>query len=273
MSEANTIAFIGGGNMAVSLIGGLQGDTTPPRIIIAEPRQEQRERLAARFPTAEVTDDNIAAAAQADVIILAVKPQVMQEVAASLKSALPHQPLLLSIAAGITTARLDEWFGGEQVIVRAMPNTPALVGSGATGLYANARVTTKQHGAAEHIMRSVGLVQWCERESELDVVTALSGSGPAYVFLLMEALEAGGAELGLEPAVARLLALQTVFGAAKLALESDDAPATLRERVTSPGGTTQAALQVFENGRLRELVAQAMRAAARRAQELAEDPA
>ncbi|MEJ2479996.1 MAG: pyrroline-5-carboxylate reductase, partial [Acidihalobacter sp.] len=151
----------------------------------------------------------------------------------------------------------------------AMPNTPALVGSGATGLFANARVDTKQRSAAEHVMRCVGLVQWFDRESDLDAVTALSGSGPAYIFLLMEALEEGGAALGLEPKVARLLALQTVFGAAKLALESDDPPATLRERVTSPGGTTQQALQVFEEGKLRELVAQAMQAAAERARELA----
>ncbi len=270
MTERSTIAFIGGGNMAVSLAGGLLADATAPHVIISEPKQEQRERLAARFPTAEITGDNATAAARADVVILAVKPQIMQSVAESLASALGHRPLILSIAAGITTERLDAWLGDGQPIVRAMPNTPALVGSGATGLFANAQASAKQRSSAEHVMRCVGLVQWFEREDELDAVTALSGSGPAYVFLLMEALEAGGAALGLEPKIARLLALQTVFGAAKLALESDDPPAVLRERVTSPGGTTQQALQVFEDGKLRELVAQAMQAAARRAHELAE---
>lgn len=271
MTERTTIAFIGGGNMAVSLAGGLLADAAAPQVIISEPKQEQRERLAARFPTAEVVGDNATAAGRADVIILAVKPQVMQDAAQSLGPALGHHPLILSIAAGITTDRLDGWLGGGQAIVRAMPNTPALVGSGATGLFANARVDAKQRGAAEHVMRCVGLVQWFEHEEDLDAVTALSGSGPAYVFLLMEALEEGGTALGLEPKVARLFALQTVFGAAKLALESDDPPATLRERVTSPGGTTQQALQVFEDGKLRELVAQAMQAAATRARELAED--
>ncbi|MEJ2632872.1 MAG: pyrroline-5-carboxylate reductase [Acidihalobacter sp.] len=270
MTERTTIAFIGGGNMAISLAGGMLADTAPPQVIISEPKQEQRDRLAARFPAAELTGDNAAAAARADVVILAVKPQAMQSVAESLKPALDHHPLILSIAAGITAKRLDDWLGGEQAIVRAMPNTPALVGSGATGLFANARVDAKQRGAAEHIMRCVGLVQWFDDEDELDAVTALSGSGPAYVFLLMEALEEGGTALGLASNVARLLALQTVFGAAKLALESDALPATLRERVTSPGGTTQAALQVFEDGKLRELVAQAMQAAATRARELAE---
>ena len=273
MTERTTIAFIGGGNMAVSLAGGLLSDATAPQVIISEPQAEQRERLASRFPTAEITGDNAAAAGRSDVVILAVKPQVMQDVAVELKPALEHHPLILSIAAGITTERLDAWLGGGQAIVRAMPNTPALVGSGATGLFPNARVDAKQRGAAEHVMRCVGLVQWFKHEDDLNAVTALSGSGPAYVFLLMEALEEGGAALGLEPKVARLLALQTVFGAAKLALESDDPPAALRERVTSPGGTTQQALQVFEEGRLRELVAQAMQAAAERARELAEGQA
>lgn len=273
MSEKSIIAFIGGGNMTISLAGGLMGDAAMLEVIIAEPKQEQRERLTKRFPGARVTHENAVASREADVVILAVKPQVMQNVAESLRPALEHNPLILSIAAGITTERLDEWLGGGRAIVRAMPNTPALVGSGATGLFANARVGAKQRGTAEHIMRSVGLVLWFSKETDLDAVTALSGSGPAYIFMFMEALEAGGIALGLEPQVARLLALQTVFGAAKLALESDDAPSVLRERVTSPGGTTAQALAVFEDGKLRELVAQAMQAAARRARELAEGPA
>ncbi|APZ43557.1 pyrroline-5-carboxylate reductase [Acidihalobacter ferrooxydans] len=271
MTQAITVAFIGGGNMTVSLAGGVSGDAASPRVIISEPKAEQRERLARLFPAAQIVADNALAAAEADVVVLAVKPQVMQVVAEGLRPALARKPLILSIAAGVTVARLDAWLGGVQPVVRAMPNTPALVGSGATGLFANARVDERQRGIAERIMRSVGLVQWFDVESQLDAVTALSGSGPAYVFLLMEALETGGATLGLAPEVARVLALQTVFGAAKLALESDDSPATLRERVTSPGGTTQAALQVFEDGELRELVSRAMQAAAQRARELAGD--
>lgn len=270
MNKTNTIAFIGGGNMAISLVGGLLNDSAAPHVVVSEPKAEQRERLATAFPAAEIVADNAAAVAAADAVILAVKPQVMQGVAESLQPALAHGPLILSIAAGIASAQLDAWLGGGRAIVRAMPNTPALVGSGATGLFANALVDERQRGMAERIMRCVGLVHWCAKEDELDAITGLSGSGPAYVFLFMEALEEGGVALGLDPKVARLLALQTVFGAAKLALESDDPPAALRARVTSPGGTTQQAIEVFESGKLRELVAQAMKASARRARELAE---
>lgn len=256
--------------MATSLVGGLLADTAPPEIIISEPRAEQRQHLAERFTAAHIVSDNAEAVGQADVVILAVKPRVMREVAESMRSALAHRPLILSIAAGITTDSLAEWLGEEQAIVRAMPNTPALVGSGATGLFATSRVSAAQRGSAEHIMRSVGLVQWLRNEDDLSAITALSGSGPAYVFLLMEAMENGGKALGLDPDVARLFTLQTVFGAAKLALESQDPPAVLRERVTSPGGTTEQALKVFEQGRLPEMVAEAMQAAAQRARELAE---
>lgn len=270
MPERTRIALIGGGNMATSLAGGLLADVAADEVIISEPRAEQRERLAERFPAARIVADNASAVSQAEVVILAVKPLIMREVAESIRHSLAHRPLILSIAAGITTDSLARWLGEDQAIVRAMPNTPALVGSGATGLFANSRVSTAQRGSAEHIMRSVGLVQWFSDENDLTAVTALSGSGPAYVFLLMEAMESGGKALGLEPGVARLLALQTVFGAAKLALESQDPPAVLRERVTSPGGTTEQALKVFEEGRLREVVTEAMQAAAQRARELAE---
>lgn len=268
MEQRDTIAFIGGGNMASSLIGGLIGDGYPDaRIRVSDPSDAQRASLAERFPGIVVTADNAEAVRSASCIVLAVKPQVMATTADTLRETGCHV-LFLSVAAGITSARLDQWLGGDRAIVRAMPNTPALISCGATGAYANARVDTTQHAMADHILRAVGELQWFEDEAALDIVTALSGSGPAYVFLLMEALEAGGVDLGLDADTARALALHTVHGAARLALESHDSPATLRARVTSPGGTTEQALKVFETGGLRKLVAEAMGAAARRAREL-----
>lgn len=271
MDSPNTLAFIGGGNMTTALVLGLQREPTPPSVVIAEPSDLRREQLAALFPNARVVADNREAVRHADVVILAVKPQVLPDVARDLRSALAHQPLIISIAAGITTSRLAEWLGENQPIVRAMPNTPALVGSAATGLFATPRVDASGRDLAERVLRSVGLVTWLEDESLLDAVTALSGSGPAYVFLLMEAMEAAGEQLGLKPADARLLCLQTVFGAAKLALESEDSPARLREKVTSPGGTTQAAIEVLERANFRELMEHAMQAAANRARKLGRD--
>lgn len=268
MAQADTVAFIGGGNMAKSLIGGLlAGGFDPAAIRVSEPNAEHRAVLAKAHPGIAVTADNVGAASGADCIVLAVKPQVMAEVATGL-NALPGGPLFLSIAAGITCTRLAGWLGADRAIVRAMPNTPALIGCGATGAYANGAVDAGQRDLADRILRAAGEVAWFDDERTLDAVTALSGSGPAYVLLLIEALEAGGIELGLEPDVARRLALLTAHGASRLALESDDPPAILRAKVTSPGGTTEQALGVFETGGLRELVAQAMQAAARRSREL-----
>ncbi len=181
-----------------------------------------------------------------------------------------QQPLVISIAAGIRTPDLARWLGADTAIVRAMPNTPALVQSGATGLFANAHVRDQQRDLAETILRAVGLTLWVEQEDQLDLVTALSGSGPAYFFLVMEALQEAASKLGLPAETARLLALQTAFGASRMALESDEDAAALRQRVTSPGGTTEQALRVLEEGGLRNLMEQALTAAARRSRELAD---
>lgn len=264
------IAFIGGGNMAASMIGGLIADGWPnDRIRVAEPDAERRAWLQEHFGVAALASNRDAAAA-AEVVVLAVKPQVLRQVARDIAPAVAgHQPLVVSIAAGVRTGDIQRWLGGRAAVVRAMPNTPALVQAAATGLYASPEVNEAQHSQAEALLRAIGVTVWVEDEDALDAVTALSGSGPAYFFLFIEALEAAGIDLGLEPAQARLLAVQTAVGAAKLALESDEEPALLRQRVTSPGGTTERALAVFEEGGLRQLVTRALTAARDRARELA----
>ena len=267
----HTLSFIGGGNMARSLIGGLVADGWPAdRIHVTDPNPDPLAHLAQRFGVS-TGGDNGAAVAKADIVVLAVKPQVMRTVAGDIASAVQaRRPLVISIAAGIRSADLDRWLGGNTSIVRCMPNTPALVQSGATALFANARVDVEQRNLAESILRAVGLTLWLDDEQLMDAVTALSGSGPAYFFLIMEALQAAGMQLGLPEQTARLLALQTAFGAAKMALESDEDAAILRQRVTSPGGTTERALQVFEQGDLRGLIARALTAARDRSRELAD---
>ena len=264
------LTFIGGGNMAGSLVGGLISDGwDPARIRVADADPGQRERMAARHQVA-TTPDNAAAVSDADVVVLAVKPQIMQDVAGDLSAALAQQrPLVISIAAGIREATLRGWLGENTAIVRAMPNTPALVQSGATALYANTRVTDQQRSLAESILRAVGLVIWVEDEDLMDAVTALSGSGPAYFFLFMEAMQTAGTELGLPADTARLLTLQTAFGAARMALESPEDAGTLRRHVTSPGGTTEAAINILQQGGLEDLVRRALQGAARRSKELA----
>jgi pyrroline-5-carboxylate reductase len=267
-----TLAFIGGGNMARSLIGGLITDGwDPARIRVADASMQQLERLSQRFPVT-TTADNRAAIAQADVIVLAVKPQSMQAVARELASDISQQQsLVISIAAGIREATLRDWLGAGTAIVRTMPNTPAMVQSGATALYANPVVSDEQRSIAESILRAVGLAIWVDDENLMDAVTALSGSGPAYFFLFMEALQQAGCELGLPAKTARLLALQTAFGAAKMALESTEDAATLRQRVTSPGGTTERAIGVLQDGGFEALVSTALQAAAARSRELADE--
>lgn len=269
-----TLAFIGSGNMASSLVGGLIADGwEPARIRVADPDAQQLQRLLQRYPVFTTTD-NQEALANADAAVLAVKPQLMKTVAQELADSVDRElPLVISIAAGIRETDLRGWLGDKgdkTAIVRAMPNTPALVQSGATGLYANLCVSEQQRNIAESILRAVGLTVWVDDEAMLDAVTALSGSGPAYFFLFMEALQAAGQELGLPESSARLLALQTAFGAAKMALESSEDPATLRQRVTSPGGTTERALQVFQDGGFEALVKAALQAAAERSRELGE---
>ena len=265
-----TLCFIGGGNMARSLIGGLVAHGRHAHgIHVAEPHAELREALARDFGVT-VHADNAAAASAAGTWIFAVKPQVMRADAEALAPvAQRSHPLVVSIAAGITGVQLERWLGGDLPVVRAMPNTPALLGAGATGLYANARVDATQRALAADLLGAAGITAWIPEEADMDAVTALSGSGPAYVFLLAEAMQAAGEAQGLSAETARVLALQTVFGAARMLVESGETAAMLRQRVTSPNGTTQAAIETFEAGGFRDLVGQAIARATERGRELA----
>jgi pyrroline-5-carboxylate reductase len=265
-----TITFVGGGNMAGSLIGGLLEDGMDPAMLwVSDPDPQRRETLASTFAV-RVTSDNEEAAGAADVVVLAVKPQTLRQVAKALAPVVQARgPLVISVAAGVRRADLEAWLGGCVAIVRTMPNTPALVRSGATALCANEYVSAAQRDVAESILRAVGVALWLEDESLLDVVTAVSGSGPAYFFLVMEALESAAVDLGLPASAARLLTVQTAFGAAKMAMETEEDVPTLRHRVTSPGGTTEAALRVLEQGGLRRLFGEAIRSAHQRSMEIA----
>lgn len=261
------IAFVGGGNMARALIAGLirQG-AAAAQIRVGEPDAGHRALLARDYGV-QATADNAAAVADARIVVLAVKPQEMARVAAALAPALAGNALLLSVAAGITTADLARWYPGAAV-VRAMPNRPALLGAGITGLYAPAAVSAAGRALAEAVMAAAGRTVWVQRESDLDTVTALSGSGPAYFFLLAEEMAAAGVALGLDPATAQLLAAETLHGAGQLA-HADPALDRQRIAVTSKGGTTEAALGEFAAGGLAALVRRAVDAAARRSAELA----
>lgn len=267
------IAFIGGGNMARSLIGGLVARGTPAsRIRVAEPVAALRESLHAEFGV-RVYATAAEAADGASVWLLAVKPQVMRPVCEELSAlARVQRPLAISIAAGITAGQLARWIGGEDpataAVVRAMPNTPALLGAGITGLYANAQVDREQREQASQLLSAVGPTVWIEDEAHMDAVTAVSGSGPAYVFLLAEAMQAAGIAQGLPAETARALATQTLLGASRMLVESGEPADVLRKRVTSPGGTTQAAIETFESGGLRELVDRAITAATERGRQL-----
>jgi pyrroline-5-carboxylate reductase len=266
---ARDIAFIGGGNMARSLVGGLLArGWGASRIHVADPSLPTRESMAADF-SVPVHAVNLEAASRAAVWVLAVKPQMMHSVASSLCELAQRQhPLVVSIAAGITSVQLERWLGGGIAVVRAMPNTPSLLGAGATGLYANARVSPVQRALVEELLAAGGITRWVEDEALMDTVTALSGSGPAYIFLLAEAMQAAAEGQGLPPDAARQLTLQTIHGAARMLLESGEDAATLRQRVTSPDGTTQAALESFEAMGFRDVVARAIAAATRRGGEL-----
>jgi len=263
------IGFIGGGNMASSLISGLiASGHSAQHIWVSDVNSDTLKALAENLNVnTSVNNDEIISAV--DVVVLAVKPQVLSSVAKSVAGLIQQKKsLVVSIAAGIGQNSLSQWLGTETPIVRCMPNTPALVLTGATALHANTQVTPEQHDLAENIMRSVGIDLWVKDESELDAVTAVSGSGPAYYFLLMEAMEKAALELGLNEVTARLLVQQTALGAAKIALESSESPEHLRKRVTSPGGTTQRAIETFEQGGFSELVLKALHAARDRSIEM-----
>lgn len=261
------IAFLGGGNMASALIGGLVAKGTDARAIsVMEVSPAARERLGAKYPVHIATAPD-AAMQRSEVLVLAVKPQDLKPALKSLATTVATK-LVISIAAGVTLGALSRWLGGHRKLVRCMPNTPALIGAGIAALYALPEVNAEERKKAETILGAVGEVVWVAEERLLDPVTAVSGSGPAYVFWFMEQLAAAGEGLGLPADVSRKLALHTVLGAAKLAAASGESPATLRKNVTSKGGTTEAALKVFDEEKLAERFRRALEAASRRGAEL-----
>jgi len=269
--EHHIIGFIGAGNMARSLAGGLLNNGWHKQnLILSDPDIGQRQAANEAFGLATYEDNN-ELVARAEVLVLAIKPQALQSVASRVAAAVQKKrPLVVSIAAGVRVDDIQRWLGGGLAIVRVMPNTAALIGSGATGLFANTIVTQAQRDEAESILRAVGVTVWLEQETLMDVVTAVSGSGPAYFLLVMEALERAAIKHGLDGATARLLTLETAYGAAKMALEGGEEPAELRRRVTSPGGTTERAVQVLEQGHIGRLFDDAVAAAIARARELAD---
>ncbi|MEY6431274.1 pyrroline-5-carboxylate reductase [Thioalkalicoccus limnaeus] len=265
------IAFIGGGNMATSLIAGLVADGyEPQRLIVSDPVPATLAGLRGRFGIRTVAD-NASALREADTLVLCVKPQVAASVCRDLAPAISERiGLVISVMAGVRETAIQRWLGAAIPIVRAMPNTPAMLQAGAIGLHASDHVSAVQRNEAETILRAVGMVRWMTDEDQMDAVTAISGSGPAYFFLLMESLERAGVALGLTAEDARLLTIQTALGAARMAIEGGDPPDVLRARVTSPGGTTEAALKVFATAGFGDLVARAATAARERAGQLSD---
>jgi pyrroline-5-carboxylate reductase len=258
--------------MASAIIGGmLDSGFQAGDIWVSAPDDNHLQSLRKRFGIS-VTTDNRYCAEQADIVILAVKPQVMADVCRDIAPMVQNtRPLMVSIAAGLTSDTLDEWLGGGMPLVRVMPNTPSLVGKGAAGLFANSQVKDKQKKMVQSVFESIGSALWVEDENLLHAVTALSGSGPAYFFLMLEALESAATEAGIEADTARALAIQTMAGAAEMAGRSEHDPAQLKRNVMSPGGTTERAIHTFEDGGLRELVKKAYGAAFERSQEMSKE--
>lgn len=266
------IAFIGGGNMTLAIAGGLlEAGYAADKLLIAEPNSEQRTQLGKSLPGVQLSDNNDHVAAIANTVILAVKPQVLAGVCRSLSTVIKaHRPLIVSIAAGPRTADIDSWLGGGNAIVRVMPNQPALIGKGVSGLFANPPTTSAQRDTASSILSAVGPVVVVDNEAAIDAVTAVSGSGPAYFYLLIDMMTQAGTQLGLDASAAHELALETAVGATALAKASGDNMETLIARVRSPGGTTAAALDsLFDNG-VRDIFQAALAAARDRATELAD---
>lgn len=271
-----TIGFIGGGNMAASLIGGLISAGIPASsITIAEPDEKRRRQLSEQFKVNTCADNNVIA--DSEIIVLAVKPQILKTVCLELDASKASQSLFISIAAGIRSTDINHWLNNNSdqsnsyAIVRCMPNTPALLRCGASGLYPNALVSDIQKQQAEQIMSAVGIVIWVENEALLNAVTAVSGSGPAYFFLLMEAMQQAGEQLGLTGEIAQQLVLQTALGAARMATESKLPPADLRKNVTSKGGTTEQAILSLQAANFNEIVLSALVAANNRSISLADE--
>lgn len=266
--QNKTVAFIGAGNMGEALVRGLLSTkaVSPSRIIMTDVRAERREFFAKTFGV-RALNDNAEAVKAADIVLLAVKPQQMGEVLAGCKPAMSASKLVVSIAAGVTTGRIERALGGKTRVVRVMPNTPAIVGAGAAALAKGVHATDDDLATAESILGAVGISVRVE-EKFIDAVTALSGSGPAYVFYVTEAMIKAGVAAGLEEALAKKLAIQTVYGAGKLLVESGEEPESLRRKVTSPGGTSEAALQVMSERKLEEIFAESIKAAEKRSREL-----
>ena len=270
MQKQPIVLFIGAGNMAQSLISGLVASGFErSHIGISDHHPANLQRFANQFEGIQTHSSNLKASLSADILVLCVKPQDMRPLAVELQAVFRERnPLLISIAAGIHTEHLEQWLDTRTAIVRAMPNTPALLGAGATGLYANSRVSEEQKSLAESLLRAVGITVWMNHEHDLDVVTALSGSGPAYFFLMMEALQQCAEKLGLSSSTARLLTLQTALGAARMALESDITLEELRKKVASKGGATERALSTLEDGGFRALIQSALQSAKERSIEI-----
>ena len=264
------IAFIGGGNMARSLIGGMIATgISNQNISVSEPKADLREKLTKDFGV-NALEENASAVMGVNVIVLAVKPQILQEVVIPLGNLIAEaRPLLISVAAGVTSSSIERWVGGHPALIRVMPNTPALIGAGISALYANGNVSDDQRALAEKIMAAVGKTIWIKEETLMDAVTAVSGSGPAYFFYVMQAIHDAAVREGLDAQTARLLSLETALGAARLAVESTEDPGSLQKQVTSPGGTTEAAIKVLNDSGVRETVQKAVSAACARGSELA----
>ena len=266
------ISFIGGGNMAQALISGLVGCGIKPNLItVADPSSEIREQLAAKgLNTVDPMADAKSAVVGADIVVLAVKPQMMKVVVGAFADALDNQ-LVISVAAGLSTDLLSSMLGGYSNIVRAMPNTPSMIQMGATGLYGTDNISAEQKALATTVMEASGLVMWVDDEEHMHAVTAVSGSAPAYMFYFIESMVDKGIALGLDTEQASALALQTMIGAAKMAMNSEDAPAELRRKVTSPNGTTQAAVESMQANEIGRQIGEAMQACYDRSQALSEE--
>ncbi|MFV8571896.1 pyrroline-5-carboxylate reductase [Marinobacter sp. SBS5] len=272
MSKSPVISFIGAGNMANAIIGGmLDNRFEADNVWVSAPDDSHLQAVRNQFGVS-VTTNNRYCVEQADIVVLAVKPQVMADVCRDIAPVVQNtRPLIVSIAAGLTAETIDQWLGGGLPLVRVMPNTPSLVGKGAAGLFANAKVSEEQKSMIQTVFESIGTALWVEDENLIHGVTALSGSGPAYFFLMLEALESAATDAGIEPATARKLAIQTMAGAAEMAARSEHDPAQLKRNVMSPGGTTERAINTFEDGGMRELVKKAYDAAFTRSEEMSQE--
>ncbi|KJZ11877.1 MULTISPECIES: pyrroline-5-carboxylate reductase [unclassified Halomonas] len=266
---ASNVTFIGAGNMASAIFGGMVHSGYPADAITATATRDATLAPLAERLGIHTTTDNLAAIEHADVVVLSVKPQIMRQVCETLRESVQkRRPLIVSVAAGLSAETLEQWLGGGLAVVRCMPNTPSLVGAGASGLYANPRVSDEQRALVGELMTSVGIIEWVEDEALLEAVTAVSGSAPAYFFLMFEAMEEAAVKLGLSAESARRLAMQTAYGAASMAMQSDRDPGELKRNVMSPGGTTERAIEYLEQAGLRQALDGAMQACAKRAQEM-----